>query len=239
MVMLVTFALSLGILAPDTDLSYLQQPPSTPWHGLAILPIIFTSFGFHGSIPSLIAYAGGRRKALRKVFFWGSLIPLLVYLLWLAITLGQIEQNTLAALSQQGDVKGLTNALARVQSSGSLSLWLNIFTNLALLTSFLGVSLGLFDFMHSALSSRSRMLTAMIVYLPPLAIALLLPGAFVIALGYAALAMAVLAILLPAMMVEKLRQQGVLSSRPGGLLFWPVVIFGLAICVLSLNGQQP
>ncbi|MCS5946990.1 hypothetical protein LNP25_28910 [Klebsiella variicola subsp. variicola] len=38
--------------------------------------VIFTSFGFHGSVPSIVSYLGGDIRKLRRVFLIGSFIPL-------------------------------------------------------------------------------------------------------------------------------------------------------------------
>ena len=231
--MLGAFCIALGFLAPDTQLHKLHTFPDMPWQGVIILPVIFTSFGYHGSIPSLIAYVGPHRKQLQRIFLLGSFLPLVLYLIWLSIALGQLDDATLATVSTNGSVPDLIDALSQ-GGSRFLIPTLHIFTDLALVTSFLGVALGLFDFVHSALSFQSRIKTALVVYLPPVAIAILLPGAFVIALSYAALALAVLAILLPVAMLYQLRKQGKIAQYPGNLLFWPTVVFGVAIALLSL-----
>ena len=84
-----------------------------------------------------------------------------------------------------------------------------MFADLALLTSFIGVSLGLFEFMGDSLSNKlgsaKRVKTALITFVPPLGFALFYPQGFIMALGYAAIALAVLAILLPTVMVYKVR----------------------------------
>ncbi len=46
---------------------------------LSAIPIVFTSFGFHGSVPSIVSYMRGDTAKLRKIFIIGSAIPLLVY----------------------------------------------------------------------------------------------------------------------------------------------------------------
>ncbi|WP_196221346.1 aromatic amino acid transport family protein [Sansalvadorimonas verongulae] len=231
--MLGAFCVALSFLAPEAQPYKLHTFPANPWQSVMILPVIFTSFGYHGNIPSLIAYVGPNKKQLQRIFLLGSLIPLLLYLIWLGVALGQLDNTTLAKVSTSGSVPELIDALSRGSTSYLLPA-LHIFTNLALITSFLGVALGLFDFMHSALASQSRLKTALVVYLPPLAIAILLPGAFVIALSYAALALAVLAILLPAAMLYQLHKQNKIPRYPGRYLFWPTLAFGIAICLLSL-----
>ncbi len=232
--MLVTFALSLGILAPHIELPRLQTQPSSSWIMVMALPVIFTSFGYHGSIPSLIAYVGNNKSQLKRVFLIGSFVPLFVYLLWLGVSLGQLNETELNRVSDSQSVAVLIDVLSNQNGLHNLPLALHIFADLALVTSFLGVALGLFDFIHSITASRSRVKTALAVYTPPLLIALFLPGAFVIALNYAALALAMLAILLPALMVYKLIQNGTLKAFPGRWFFWPTVLFGLMVSVLSL-----
>lgn len=46
---------------------------------LSAIPVIFTSFGFHGSVPSIVSYMNGDIRKLRRVFMIGSAIPLIAY----------------------------------------------------------------------------------------------------------------------------------------------------------------
>ena len=232
--MLAAFVVVLGLLSANIQLPRLISRPTDPWLGVAVLPVIFTSFGYHGSIPSLIAYVGPKREVLRRVFVIGSFFPLVIYLLWLATTLGQLGENELKVISQSGAIPDLVNALTSGDNSSLVTFTLHIFTDLALVTSFLGVALGLFDFLHSAMASTSRLRTAFAVYLPPTVIAILLPGAFVIAFSYAALALAVLSIILPVMMLQALKKQGRIESSTMSIMTFPTLLFGISICLLSL-----
>ncbi|WP_337241564.1 aromatic amino acid transport family protein, partial [Proteus faecis] len=73
------------------------------------------------------------------------------------------------------------------------------------------VSLGLFEFMGDSLRNQqgkmNRPLASVVTFLPPLIFALFYPQGFIMALGYAAIALAILAIFLPLVMVIKVRQQ--------------------------------
>lgn len=66
---------------------------------------------------------------------------------------------------------------------------MHLFADLALATSFLGVALGLFDYLADLFQRRNsvtyRLQTGAITFLPPLAFALFYPRGFVMALGYA------------------------------------------------------
>ncbi len=65
---------------------------------LSAMPVIFTSFGFHGSVPSIVSYMGGNIRKLRGIFITGSAIPLVAYIFWQLATLGSIDSSTFLRL---------------------------------------------------------------------------------------------------------------------------------------------
>lgn len=175
---------------------------------ISAIPIIFTAFGFHGSIPSVVRYVGIDIKSLRKVMIIGATLPLCIYLLWQTISQGVINQET---LKDAGSLNEFVNILSVKLQNPNISSFITIFADLALATSFLGVSLGLFDFLRDALkrssSKKDRLITALVTFLPPLCFAIFYPKGFILALGYAAIALVVLAIFLPVSMVWVQRKQ--------------------------------
>jgi tyrosine-specific transport protein len=175
---------------------------------IAAIPVIFTSFGFHGSIPAIVNYLDGHTPSLRKAILIGSAIPLIIYVFWQIVTLGVVNQSTL--LENQG-LSSLISTLATTVHRTSLGQTIGIFADLALLTSFLGVSLGLFEFLGDKINkgqnSRSRVIVGLVTFVPPMGFALFYPQGFIAALGYAAIALVVLAIFLPIMMVKQARRQ--------------------------------
>ncbi|MGL4225507.1 MAG: aromatic amino acid transport family protein [Vibrio sp.] len=198
----------LFFLAPNVSHTYLLSMPIEQGLIVAAIPVIFTSFGFHGSIPAIVNYLDGDTPALRKAILLGSAIPLVIYIFWQMVTLGVVSQSTL--LDNMG-LTALIGVLATTVNQSHLGNLIGVFADLALLTSFLGVSLGLFEFMGDSLRSKqgkiNRPLTSIITFLPPLVFALFYPQGFIMALGYAAIALAILAIFLPLAMVIKVRQQ--------------------------------
>ncbi|NQZ50841.1 MAG: tyrosine transporter TyrP, partial [Moritella sp.] len=148
-----------------------------------------------------------------------------IYLLWQVATQGVLSQTELMANnSLTSFIASLSDVLQQPQVSQSVS----VFADLALATSFLGVSLGLFDLLSGMMkrtntglnnsngsdandSNRTdgkshRLKTALVTFLPPLAFALFYPQGFITALGYAAIALVILAIFLPVAMVSKQRK---------------------------------
>ncbi|CAH8196087.1 aromatic amino acid transport family protein [Vibrio aestuarianus] len=198
----------LTFLAPNVSQSYLLSMPLGQGLVVAAIPVIFTSFGFHGSIPAIVKYLDGDTPSLRKAILCGSAIPLVIYIFWQLVTLGVVSQPELV---ENSGLSALIVTLGQTVHQSNLSSTIGIFADLALLTSFLGVSLGLFEFMGDTIKKKkigaNRTVAAIITFVPPLVFALFYPQGFIIALGYAAIALTILAIFLPVVMVIKVRNQ--------------------------------
>ena len=229
-VKIIVLALTLSLLFPHVQSINLLEMPVQQGLLLSALPVIFTSFGFHGSIPSIVRYVGIDIKTLKKVMICGASAPLVIYLLWQVATQGVLSQTTLMANnSLTSFIASLSSVLQQPQVSQSVS----IFADLALATSFLGVSLGLFDLLSGMMKRTNnrinsnndsddntrtdgkshRVKTALVTFLPPLAFALFYPQGFITALGYAAIALVILAIFLPVAMVSKQRKAQINGYR--------------------------
>ncbi|MGA4655841.1 tyrosine transporter TyrP [Proteus terrae] len=201
----------LVVMLPHVESVNLTSMPVAQGLILAAIPVIFTSFGFHGSVPSIVSYMNGDIKKLRIIFIIGSAIPLVAYILWQIATLGAIPTNTfMGIMAQQSGLNGLLTAIRDVVATPRVNIAVNLFAALALATSFLGVALGLFDYLADLFkrSNRAtgRMQSSLLTFVPPLICALYFPN-FVQALAYAAIALSILALLLPALLVWKVRQE--------------------------------
>ena len=192
----------LFFLAPNMTESYLLTMPMQQGLIVAALPVIFTSFGFHGSIPVIVNYLDGNTRSLKKAIVIGSAIPLIIYVFWQLVTLGVLSQQEM--LENKG-LTALIGQLANKVHVGQLGHIIGVFADLALLTSFFGVSLGLFEFLGDSMKSHmhepKRWLASFATFLPPMVFALFYPQGFITALGYAAIALVVLAIFLPVAMI--------------------------------------
>lgn len=206
---LIALVLMLGFMFPHVQTVHLLEMPMEQGLIIAALPVIFTSFGFHGSIPSIVKYLGKDTKVLRKVMLVGSSLPLIVYILWQIASQGTLSQQSLLA---SGSLKGFIDNLGFMLDNPYIAKTVSTFADLALATSFLGVSLGLFDFVSDFLHQKSkgigsRINSAVVTFIPPLGFALFYPQGFIMALGYAAIALVILAIFLPVAMVISQRKQ--------------------------------
>ncbi|MBY8302346.1 aromatic amino acid transporter [Vibrio fluvialis] len=205
---MVAMVMVLTFLAPNVSQSYLLSMPLGQGLIVASIPVIFTSFGFHGSIPAIVNYLDGHTPSLRKAIVVGSAIPLVIYVFWQVVTLGVVSQPDLI---DNAGLSALIGTLSQTVHQSNLGHVIGIFADLALLTSFLGVSLGLFEFMgdtiHKKDGNMNRIVASLVTFTPPLMFALFYPQGFIMALGYAAIALAVLAIFLPLVMVARVRRQ--------------------------------
>jgi len=193
------------------------------------LMILVTSFGFASIVPSLRDYFEDDIKTLRRVILFGSLIPLVCYIIWDAVIMGVVlregSNGLMALMNSEHATSGLTEALSQSIQSQWISGFFGLFTSICMVTAFLGVSLGLFDFLADGLQlkksgAQGKYILAL-TFLPPLAIVLFNPGIYLHALSYAGICCVILLLLMPSIMAWKGRQTCQLAPSdthmvPGG-----------------------
>ena len=211
--MLASLAFVLMLLMSEIKLQNLMAMPIDNALLISASPIFFTAFGFHGSIPALNNYLEGNVKALRFSIIVGSLITLSGYIIWQLSTHGVLTQNMfLQILQQDPTLNGLVEATRQITGSEMIAGAVKLFSALALITSFLGVALGLLECVDDLLKrsfniSANRLTLGVLTFLPPLLFAFFYPEGFILALGYAGQMFAFYAIVLPAALVYKARQK--------------------------------
>ncbi|MBQ4831879.1 amino acid permease [Pseudoalteromonas sp. MMG010] len=234
---IVVLASLFYMLTPYVHTTHLLEMPLQNGLILAALPVVFTSFGFHGSIPSIVKYVGLEIKSLRKVMIAGATLPLVIYIFWQLISQGIMSQH---ALINSDGLSGFINSVSQIAHTPMVKTAIMLFADLALATSFLGVSLGLFDFFADTFKQNDnklgRVKTALITFIPPLGFALFYPQGFIMALGYAAIALVVLAVFLPVFMVYQQRQS---ATKPGYSVKGGSIGLGIALlCGVTIIASQ-
>ncbi len=200
-----------------------------------VVPVFVCAFNFHMIIPSLRSYYGSNVKDLKKIFVIGLLIVFGLYAWWSAAVLGVVPlhgDNSFAAIPE-GAVGVLMQILVGVSKSSGFKMLVNGFANITLVTAFLGTALGLFDFLADGLkipnTVNGRLKTAFLTFVPPLVVALVYPNAFVMALNYSAICVAVLIIIIPALMVLRSRNMADFKTPYRVRVGKPVIVFVLCI----------
>ena len=211
-VMLAAFAVVLSLMLPEIKFDNLMATPIDNALIISASPVFFTAFGFHGSIPSLNKYLDGNVKALRISILIGSAITLFAYILWQMSTHGLLTQNEfLQILKEDATLNGLVKATLAITGSNIIAGAVKLFSTLALVTSFLGVGLGLLECIEDLLKqsfniSAGRISLGLMTFIPPLVFALFYPEGFILALGYAGQMFAFYAVVLPVSLVWKARR---------------------------------
>ncbi|QDZ90068.2 amino acid permease [Shewanella decolorationis] len=198
-------------LLPEVSISSMAtsavaESMTSSW--MAAIPVVFTSFGFHVCIATLVRYLDGDAVSLRKVLLIGSTIPLACYIFWLVVTLGTVGGTEISSFD--GSLPALISALQEIAHTPWISKCISLFADLALITSFLGVTLSLYDFVAELTRAKKTFLgraqTWLLTFVPPLLCALYVPEGFVAVLGFAAVPLVVMIIFLPIVMALRQRQ---------------------------------
>lgn len=253
--MVITFIMSIGgmittaspaILFNQIDQGKAQYLP----YALAALPYLLTSFGYHGNVPGLVKYYNKDSRSVVLSLVYGSIITVTIYILWQYAIQGNIPRSAFIAVRENGNnIDALLMQMNISTQNSIISQFLNLFSYMALASSFLGVALGLLDFIADLFKfndTRSgRLKSVLVTFVPPTVLALIFPNGFIYAIGFAGLAATVWAVIIPALMAKESRKRYPNNSykAPGGMytiVF--VILFGLINAVahiLSLSGILP
>ncbi|KAJ0978930.1 hypothetical protein J5N97_014404 [Dioscorea zingiberensis] len=232
---LASFATLVGVASGNLQWDALLQA-----HVEAIpqsIPIIALAFVYQNVVPVLCTNLEGDLSKVRTAIVLGTAIPLVLFLIWDAVILGTIPNLESSGLN-------VTDPLEQLRSNnGVVGPIVEVFSFLAIATSYIGFVLGLTDFVSDLLklpAGQSKPLPYLLTLVPPLVLALLDPEIFFKALDFAGTyGVLVLFGLLPAAMSWSERYFSSSSIPkipplvPGGKLTLSIVIGGATFVILS------
>lgn len=243
---IISFIIVFGSFFFQVDFSILRDTAGQAQNNASYFPYIFmalpvclASFGFHGNIPSLIICYGKRKDKLIKSIVFGSLLALVIYLFWLYCTMGNISRESFSdIIASGGNVDSLVKSFLGTRQTGIIEFCLLVFSNLAVASSFFGVTLGLFDYLADLFkfdnSAVGRFKTVLLTFLPPAILYLIFPNGFIYGIGGAGLCATIWAVIIPAVLALKARQKfpNKMFTVWGGVIIPTIVIlFGVAVIV--------
>lgn len=207
-----------------------------------VIPFCLASFGYHGNISGLVSYYNKNAARVSRCLIYGTLLALMIYFIWIVGTMGNIPRDEFKEIAAKGgNIDVLVAALSGVLHSPSLNLLLDIFSNFAVACSFLGVSLGFFDYLADLLkfdrSAIGRLKTTVATFIFPLTAAMIWPDGFLLAIGYAGLAATLWAVITPAMLAYQARRRfphATWQVRGGIAPVILVLVFGVINALVSL-----
>jgi tyrosine-specific transport protein len=206
---------------------------------------------YHNIVPVVVTQLEGDVQKIRQSIIIGSIIPLMMFLAWNAVILGSMSPDMLK-IATGSDVFDPLQILRAGGAGEWLGVLVSIFSEFAIVTSFIGFVYGLLDFFKDispiTQGGFSRLPLYSLVLFPPMSLGTLNPSIFFNAIDYTGtLSVSILGGILPALMTWKQRQAQELSHNisqplvPGGKVTLIVVIavaLGLiARQVLSLYNQ--
>ena len=235
---LVAIIVGMGFISPHIAIAptnYLKYMPKA-------LPIIFCGLGFQFMVPVLADFNGYNRQRCKRILAIGVLIPVILYVLWIAVMLSLIARdgsgNTFFTLLSKNESVG-TMILFATHNNAQLPILmkiaLNVFSNVAMLTSFLAVGISLYEYIRDALHIRQtlagKISNLTMTMFPPVIFALLYPNGFLFILQQVAIFLT-LVCMLP--IVAMLKEYNNLEVKVSKIGIWLILGFCSLLVILQV-----
>lgn len=183
--MIISYFALVGMGLDEVDQTLLMHRNWTP--SLLAIPLMLTTFSFQTMIPSLTPYLQKHAKSLRLAIVGGTLITFLAYAVWQWLILGIVPiegENGLAEALALGEPP--TQFLREHVKGEWVSIIAEYFAFFAIVTSFLGIALGLFDFLSDGLHIKKKgwgkLALAALIIIPTLIFATKFERIFIVAM---------------------------------------------------------
>lgn len=239
---------TLVFIVPHIDINKLITPQNLDQakYLFAATPVFLCACCYHYVVPSLRIYIGDKPRQLKTIIIIGTTSALIIYLWWLASAFGVIPiggDNSFASIAGDPNPPSeFVQLVILLVNSKWVTTSINGFANIALTTAFLGVGLGLFDFLADGFKRPDtrfgRLQTAGLTFIPPFLFAVFYPEGFVIAINYASISVAILSLVLPVAMVYYLRKNSELKSpyrvRCGTIGLLLIFLLGMVSIALAI-----
>jgi tyrosine-specific transport protein len=217
------------------------------WSALgSAVSVMCVAMFYQNIVPVVVTQLEGDVSKIRRSIFIGSLIPLIMFLAWNAVILASVSQDVLHSTSTG---KTFFDPLEILRTGGAgewLGVLVSVFSEFAIVTSFIGFVYGLLDlFKDIFVIAPGKVFTRLPLYslvlFPPMTFGTLNPTIFFTALDYTGtFSISVLGGIIPALMTWKQRQEQKNSNSihqslvPGGKL---TLIAMIAVALFLIGGQ--
>lgn len=205
------------------ELTNLLASPVDLGASLLVSPVFTTSFTSHIIVPALSDYLGKNARDMKKVIIIGSIIPLILYIIWITTILGILPLHGPVSFMgsifdhipvNKANIGNILTTLGNKVHTPITDAVLHIFTYVAIMTSFLSVNLSLFHFnldtykLHKLKTVFGYTIAAILTFAIPLIINQMDPNIFIYAMTCVGLSIAVLLMIMPGLMAFKMNSLG-------------------------------
>ena len=151
------------------------------------IPLLLTTFSFQTMLPSLTPYLKRNAWALRWAIMGGTTLTFIVYLIWQWMVLGIVPISGPQSLIKALELgEPITQFLREHVQSRWVYIIAEYFAFFALVTSFLGMALGLFDFLSDGLKipneGKGKVILSLLIIVPTFIFAAYFERIFLLAL---------------------------------------------------------
>ncbi|MDZ8096464.1 MAG: aromatic amino acid transport family protein [Nostoc sp. DedQUE05] len=214
------------------------------WSALgSAISVMSVALFFQNVVPLVVTQLEGDACKIRQSIFIGSVIPLIMFLAWNAVILGSVSPDMLHSISGGTSVFDPLQILRGGSAGQWLGVLVSIFSEFAIVTSFIGFVYGLLDlfkdiFLPAQWQLSSRLPLYSLVLFPPMTLGTLNPSIFFTALDYTGtFSISVLGGIIPALMSWKQRENSDSTNQPlvpGG----KVTLIAIVGVALAMIGRQ-
>ena len=154
-----------------------------------IYTILITAFGFHNILP-YIKNNYKEHSKIKNIIDIGMIITFIIYVVWIFLILSIMPSNdSFNAIKEYHDDKIVTELILNYANFQNTFLTINTFALLAIVTSILGISMGMKLFFTKLLNLKqniiNKLILSIIIFLPPVLILSTYKNIFFIALNLA------------------------------------------------------
>jgi len=199
--------------------SFLLSPPvDTISTAIIAIPVLVTSFTSHVVIPTLSDYLNKNTRDLKRVIIIGSMVPLIIYLIWLVAILGVLplhgDVSFMKIIFSQKDISSVNvgdilNAINQKLDVSFTKKTLDSFAYISIFTSYLSVSMALYHFNVDSyklnkFSKFTKYISAVfLTFAIPFIVFQINPNIFIMALRYVGVNIAIVLMIIPVIIILK------------------------------------
>ncbi len=232
------FLVILALLLNKVSFENLQATPTNNLLLFSAMPVFFMTFGFHICTPTINEYLDGDNRKVKLSCIFGATGIFIIYVIWQFATHGVLKQTVLIdVLNKDPSLNGLIEAFKVTTGSTMIGEIVRVFSLLALITSYIGVALGLSSAVKDLLMyfnlCHDRITIGLITFVPPIIVGFTYPQIFLSAFAFAGIIFAFIGVFLPVALAYKSRKiypEGE-HTRGGNLSLILATVFAVVIVV--------
>ncbi len=153
--MVIAYVFLIAISIPEIKIELLER---SDWrYSFTCLPLLLTAFSFQTMVPSLHPYLEHDKRSLKVAVVGGTSLAFLVYIIWQMVVLGTVPFEGPHGLGQALALgEPATHFLGAQVGNHWIEILATFFAFFALVTSFIGIGIGLYDFLSDGLNISKK-----------------------------------------------------------------------------------